>query len=200
MSMNEIKNAATRGMIEMMEDWKMNPLLIVDASNVAFGSTGAIRNPTLATLAEVLAMLPASNLEIRAIADASLRHKIDRREDYERLVQTGEVLQAPAGRSADQFIAQLARRRKAKGQKVYILTNDLLRQWSDLEQLRVTFLKIGEGEIIFDPPLETLSSNSSELNCETSRAGHAARNTQASGSPDRTIVSQPIYYRGGKTI
>ena len=193
--MNAIRNATASGVTGTTEEGRMNTLLIVDASNVAFGNAGAMRTPILANLTEVLAMLTEADLEIKAIADASLRHKIDRREDYEQIIQLGRVIQAPAGRSADQFIAQLARKRKAEGQNAYILTNDLFRQCPDLEQFRVTFLMIAEREIIFDPPLETLLSTTREGTREAHRAGYTAGNTRASGSPNETIVSQQIYCR-----
>lgn len=198
MVFNHIVNGARREMRETIENRKMNPLLIVDASNVSFGTSYAKSRPMLSTLRAVLAMLPTANLEVKVIADASLRHKIDSREDYERIIRSGEVIQAPAGRSADQFIAHLARKRMANHQRVYILTNDLLRQWSDLESLRVTFLDVGGGEIIFDPPLEALSLNSIECTLETPVSEHTGWGAQTIGSPNETIAPQPIYYRDGK--
>ncbi|MDG6934426.1 MAG: hypothetical protein JRN68_06975 [Nitrososphaerota archaeon] len=199
MLFDTIGNGARLGMREMIESRKMNPLLIVDASNVAFGTSYAKSRPMLSTLRGVLAMLPTANLDIKVIADASLRHKIDNREDYERIIRSGEVIQAPAGRSADQFIAHLARKRMANHQRVYILTNDLLRQWPDLESLRVTFLDVGGGEMIFDPPLEILPLNSIDRTLETPVSEHTGLNVQTIGSPNETIVPQPIYYRDGKS-
>lgn len=134
---------------------RAKPLLIVDASNVAFGNSGGGKKPCLAPLQDILREIPKGAYELKMIADASLRHRIDRREEYENLVRSGEVLQTPAGRSADQFMAQLARKRKAEGQKVQVLTNDLLREYPDLEPVRVTFLFVGDGEVVFDPPFPT---------------------------------------------
>jgi hypothetical protein len=145
------------------------PLVIVDASNVAFGNSGGVRRPTLAALNLVLEKIPGKDYEVRVLADASLRHRIDRREEYEALVRSGVILQTPAGRSADQFMAHLARKRRSEGQKVLILTNDLLRQNPDLEPLRATFLVVEEGEVIFDPPLEPVFSAPGEESTIPSR-------------------------------
>lgn len=148
-STNQTDNTAAVG--------RARPLLIVDASNVAFGNSGLSRKPSLATLRVVLEKIPVERYEVKVLADASLRHRIDRKEEYEALVRSGVILQTPAGRTADQFMAHLARKRRFEGQRVLILTNDLLRQYLDLEPLRATFLMVEDGEVIFDPPLEPAS-------------------------------------------
>jgi len=53
------------------------------------------------------------------VADAALRHQIDDTEDYEALVQAGEIKQAPAGTDADYFILSFARELDAS-----VLSND----------------------------------------------------------------------------
>lgn len=132
------------------------PLVILDASNVAFGGSGGERKARLSLLLEVTSQVPKAGCELKVVADASLRHRIDDKQAYEGFVRAGFILQAPAGRSADQFIAHLARKRLAEGQKVFLLTNDLLRQMPDLEDLRITFLVVSEQEVLFDPPLASL--------------------------------------------
>lgn len=138
------------------------PLMIVDASNVAFGGRNSGGKPRLSFLLEVVAQIPRTRYEVQVIADASLKHRIDNKQEYENLVRKGTFLQVPAGRSADQFIALLVRKRKAEGQQVRILTNDLLRQYPDLERLRVTFLAVGEPEVLFDPPLFSVTLETKE--------------------------------------
>ena len=133
------------------------PLVIVDASNVAFGGSHGGRRARLDLLVEVVSQIPRAGCELKVVADASLRHRIDKREEYEGLVGDGFFLQAPAGRSADQFIALLAKKRQTEGQQVRVLTNDLLRQYPNLESMRITFLEISVGEVVFDPPLGTLN-------------------------------------------
>lgn len=133
------------------------PLVIVDASNVALDGRSGGAKARLSFLLEVVSQIPEPTCEVIVIADASLRHRIDDREEYEKLVNSGVILQAPAGRSADRFAALLARRRRSMGQLVYVLTNDLLRENPDLGSLRVTFLETRDGEVIFDPPLSDLA-------------------------------------------
>jgi hypothetical protein len=133
------------------------PLVIVDASNVAFGGSHGGRKARLDLLLEVVSHIPRAGCELKVVADASLRHRIDKREEYEGFVRDGFFLQAPAGRSADQFIALIVKKRQAGGQQVWVLTNDLLRQHPNLEPIRITFLEISEGEVVFDPPLGTLN-------------------------------------------
>lgn len=130
------------------------PLLIVDASNVAFGLEGGVWRAKFKLLAHVMAHIPPAGFEMKVIADASLRHRVDDKKRFEECVRAGLVLQAPAGRSADQFIRQLAESRMAKGQPVLVLSNDLFRQLPDFHVRRVAFLAIGEEEVLFDPPLK----------------------------------------------
>ena len=154
--MNAVSEPETNATTNEASGRRALPLLVVDASNVAFGSSGSVRKPCLATLMEVLSKIPSAGYEVRVLADASLRHRIDKREEYEELVRAGKILQTPAGRPADQFIAHLTKKRMLEGQKVLVLTNDMLREHSDLEALRVTFLLVDKGEVIFDPPLENM--------------------------------------------
>jgi hypothetical protein len=133
------------------------PLVIVDASNVAFGGSHGGQKARLDLLLEVVSQVPKAGCELKVVADASLRHRIDKREEYEGFVRDGFFLQAPAGRSADQFIVLLVNKRQAEGQQVRILTNDLLRQHPGLEPMRITFLEVSEGEVVFDPPLGSLN-------------------------------------------
>lgn len=137
------------------------PLIIIDASNVAFGGSGGPGKAKLSLLLEVATQVATEGCELRIVADASLRHRIDDKQAYEGFVRAGFILQAPAGRSADQFIAHLARKRLAEGQQVHLLTNDLLRQLPDLEHLRVTFLVVDEKEVLFDPPFASQVSDTS---------------------------------------
>jgi hypothetical protein len=145
------------------------PLVVVDASNVAFGCSHGGRKARLDFLLNVVSQIPKAGCELKVVADASLRHRIDKREDYEAFVREGFFLQAPAGRSADQFIVLLVNKRQAEGQQVRVLTNDLLRQHPNLEPQRITFLEISEGEVVFDPPLQTL--NPPRTPTETAREG-----------------------------
>src|SRR3990172_1640732 len=95
--------------------------VIVDASNVARSLRGEGR---LALLTSVLGYLSGLGYRVIAVADASLRHVIDRREEFERLVTDGPVVQAPAGASADEYISAVARRYVNAGRRVLIVSND----------------------------------------------------------------------------
>lgn len=92
-------------------------LVLVDGSNVAHAGEG-----TAARLANILLVrdkLRSEGLEVVVVADAALRHQIDDSEGYERLVEAGELKQAPAGTDADYFLLAFARELGAS-----ILSND----------------------------------------------------------------------------
>jgi hypothetical protein len=135
------------------------PILLVDGSNVAYGG-GRRTQPILQYLLQVLDELQKFNFQLTVIVDAALRHSIDRSKDLEALINSGDILQAPAGRTADVFLLQLALKRQAKGEPVYILTNDMFpvkEAGGVIPRIAFMIAPIGEDmEIIFTPSLESL--------------------------------------------
>ena len=92
-------------------------VVLVDGSNVAHSIEG--EPPHVANLIAVREKLREEGLEPIIVADAALRHQIDDPDDYERLVKSGEIQQAPAGTDADYFILSFARELNAS-----VLSND----------------------------------------------------------------------------
>ncbi len=139
-------------------------VILVDASNVAHGRTSVASTPTFENLRRVLDRLRRYPARVVALADASLRHKIDRRDDLEGLFRSGELEQVPAGTAADDFLWQLWTSYTAQGIRSYIVTNDQFpieyaKAESRLENPRIAFLLVG-GELMFQPPIEAILSNS----------------------------------------
>lgn len=123
-----------------------SPRVLVDASNVAHSTEGGearIRNIGL-----VAEKLREEGLEPIIVADAALRHKIDDKAAYERLIDEGRVHQAPAGTDADYFILSFAREMDAR-----ILTNDRFRDRAKdfpRERDRVIRYMIVDGEVVLE--------------------------------------------------
>jgi hypothetical protein len=82
-------------------------LVLVDGSNVAHSSEG--EQALLENIVAVRDKLKEEGYECLVLVDAALRHQIDRRAEYERMVEAGEIRQAPAGTDADYFILRVAR-------------------------------------------------------------------------------------------
>ena len=80
---------------------------IVDGSNVAHSGEGDVGQ--LRDIVAVREKLAAEGYEPIVIVDAALRHRIDDPAGYERMVNDGELRQAPAGTDADYFILSFAR-------------------------------------------------------------------------------------------
>lgn len=97
-----------------------SPRVLVDASNVAHATEGG--EARLRNIQLVQEKLREEGLEPIVVADAALRHQIDDKQAYERLIDDGKVHQAPAGTDADYFILSFAREMDAR-----ILTNDRYR-------------------------------------------------------------------------
>lgn len=135
------------------------PVLLVDGSNVAFGG-GKSTTPKLQNLEHVLEQLMGFPIQVITIVDAKLRHSVDQQERLEELINSDKVLQAPAGRSADDFLLQLALRRQSKGDSVYILTNDMFpvkEAGGVIPRIAFIMAPINDDtEILFSPPIESL--------------------------------------------
>ena len=123
-----------------------SPRVLVDASNVAHATEGGearLRNITL-----VQDKLREAGLEPIVVADAALRHQIDDKAAYEKLIDDGKVHQAPAGTDADYFILSFAREMDAR-----ILTNDRFRDRAKdfpRERNRVIRFMIVDGEVVLE--------------------------------------------------
>ncbi len=121
-------------------------VVIVDGSNVAFSTEGD--QPRLANILAVRDKLREEGLEPVIVADAALRHTIDDRAQYEKLVDEGVVRQAPAGTDADYFILSFARELDAR-----IVSNDRFRdrikEFREAQD-RVIRYMIVDGQVVFE--------------------------------------------------
>jgi hypothetical protein len=118
--------------------------VIVDASNVAhFGKKDG--KPTLDNLFKSVQALEKLGYQPVLIADASLRHEIDDKEAFKKLIDDNKVQQVPAGTTADHYILKLAEENDAK-----ILSNDAFREYydefQDINSRRIPY-NIRGGEI-----------------------------------------------------
>lgn len=118
---------------------------IVDASNVAHAGEKGAR---LATLLAVRDELVEEGFDPILIADAALRHQIDDKGGYERLVESGELQQAPAGTDADYFVLKLA-----KDLDALVVSNDRFRDGGKLAEeaksRQIRFMVVA-GEVVLE--------------------------------------------------
>jgi hypothetical protein len=95
-------------------------IALVDGSNVAHSCEG--ETARLANITVVCDKLREAGYEPLVLADAALRHQIDERAAYERMVDSGAIRQVPAGTDADYFLLSFARELDAS-----IVSNDRFR-------------------------------------------------------------------------
>lgn len=146
-------------------DKSTGPYILVDGSNVAYGS-GSFKRPKIEVINAVLGELRRHQFRVVTFVDAKLRHVINEPQEMEKLVEDGVILQAPAGREADDILLQLALNRQRHGETVYILTNDMfpVKEAKGVVP-RIAFVVVPLGdteEVIFSPPLESLIEHAEE--------------------------------------
>ena len=128
------------------DETDQSPRVLVDASNVAHSTEGG--EARLRNIRLVEEKLRGEGLEPIIVADAALRHQIDDKAAYEKLIDAGKVHQAPAGTDADYFILSFAREMDAR-----ILTNDRFRDRAKdfpRERNRVIRYMIVDGEVVLE--------------------------------------------------
>lgn len=119
---------------------------IVDGSNVAYGNSG--HEPSIENIRLVRAKLEQEGYKPIMVVDAALRHQIDDPRAYERMLDAGELEQAPAGTDADYFILTLARDKDA-----YVVSNDTFRDRREAfprETHRVIRFMIVDGDVVLE--------------------------------------------------
>ena len=120
--------------------------VLVDGSNVAHSSEG--EKARLSNIVAVCDKLREEGYEALVLVDAALRHQIDDRAAYERMVESGEIRQAPAGTDADYFILAFARELDAS-----IVSNDRYRDrqkaFPDAAKRLIKFMVI-KGEVVLE--------------------------------------------------
>lgn len=112
--------------------------VIIDASNIAHYMKVGDEKAKLANIIAAVRALEEKEYDFLIIADASLRHSIDDKEKYLKLVENEVIDEVPVGTIADHYILELAEEENAK-----ILSNDKFRdfysEFPDLKSMRIPF-------------------------------------------------------------
>ena len=120
-------------------------LVLIDGSNVAHSSEG--EKARLANIILIEEKIREDGMEPIIVADAALRHQIDRRGDYEKLVDAGRIKQAPAGTDADYFILSFARELGAS-----IVSNDRYRdriaRYPEVEERIIRYMIVADEVVL----------------------------------------------------
>ena len=127
--------------------------VVVDASNVVLHGPKPNKKGRIENLLIVLKALEDRGFKVYAVADASLRHKVDRPDILEKLIQKGKVLQAPASTPADYFILSIANEEYAA-----VVSNDVFKEWRELfpwvkDKYRIIRYLIAGNKVYFYPDI-----------------------------------------------
>jgi Zc3h12a-like ribonuclease protein len=121
-------------------------LVLVDGSNVAHSSEG--EQALLSNITAVCDKLREEGYEPLVLVDATLRHQIDDKLSYERLVESGSIRQVPSGTDADYFILSFARELDTA-----IVSNDRFRDrrkaFPDAAKRLIRYMVV-KGEVVLE--------------------------------------------------
>jgi hypothetical protein len=131
--------------------------VLIDGSNVAHNSSGNNKsNPKLSNLITMVKFLKKKGfIDIVIVADASLRHKVIDKENFEKLEQEATYFVAPAETTADTFLLSMV-----KSKHSLLVSNDTFREYkmidpwlaANIDYFKLTFLITDEGVVM--PELE----------------------------------------------
>ena len=120
-------------------------MVLIDGSNVAHSSEG--EKARLGNILLIEEKLREEGLEPVIVADAALRHQIDRRGEYEKLVDDARIKQAPAGTDADYFILSFARELGAS-----VVSNDRYRdriaRYPEVEERIIRYMIVADEVVL----------------------------------------------------
>ena len=121
-------------------------VVVIDGANVAYEERSAGGKPKFSNLLKVRRELEEKGFEPVILVDASLKYDIDDSEQLEKLIQSQQVRQVPAGTDADYFIIQFAQELDA-----LIVTNDRYRDYAGqypwIAERRLPYM-IVKGEVV----------------------------------------------------
>jgi hypothetical protein len=129
-----------------MSDSNDRKVAIVDGSNVAHATEG--NGASLENILLICEKLREDGLDPVVVVDAALRHQIDESSEYESMVESGAIKQAPAGTDADYFILSFARELDA-----CIVSNDRFRDHAGAfpeSRERAIRYMIVNGEVVLE--------------------------------------------------
>jgi DNA-binding transcriptional MerR regulator len=129
-----------------------NDIIYLDGSNVAYNSANREdkNKPKLKNIKLVAEeLIKLRYKEIRVIADASLRHKLEDKEELGNLKKIVKYMESPANTSADEFLME-----SLKKLKCHLISNDTYREWKikdvwvaeNIDKLRIPFM-IDSGKV-----------------------------------------------------
>ncbi|MCC7553401.1 MAG: Zc3h12a-like ribonuclease [Methanobacteriaceae archaeon] len=118
--------------------------VVIDGSNLAHYKKNKDSKPQLSNILAAVDALEKNGDEFVIIVDASLRHEIDDKLQFEKLLESENVEQVESGNNADHFIFELAEKENAK-----ILSNDKFRdftdEYKDINSMRIPFAFDGDN-------------------------------------------------------
>lgn len=123
---------------------------VVDGANIAYIDKTKSGKPKVENLTAVRDTLRAMGFDLMIIVDASMRYEIDDAQQFERLVESEDVRQAPAGTDADYFVLAFAEERNA-----YVVSNDEFTEYRDrfpwIEKRRIPLMIVNGDVQLYGP-------------------------------------------------
>jgi hypothetical protein len=130
----------------------MKPVAVIDGANVALQERTHEGKARMESLMKMRSTLEERGYRPIIIVDASLRHDIDDRRQFEHMEDDGVIYQSPAGTQADYFVL-----RTAEEQNAIVVSNDRFKDYRDqfpwLREpgRRVPFMIVGGDIMLYCP-------------------------------------------------
>jgi hypothetical protein len=123
-------------------------IAVIDGNNVAYDEKTDDGKPSLVNILKVRDKMIEKDYKVITFISASLKHSIDSKARLAKLIENGEIKEAPAKTYDDKFIIEAA-----KSHNAYIISNDTFKDFPYDEEFlkgRQMKFKIVQGKVIIE--------------------------------------------------
>ncbi len=142
---------------------KRKKTIVVDGANLAYEEMTQDRKPKVSNIKAVMQKIRGMGLRPIVIVDASLIHDVDKPDQLDAMINSGQIKQVPAGTNADYFILKIAKEHNAQ-----IVTNDqykdFAKQFPKIDERRVPAMIVDGTVEIYEPALNVADNGNGQNN------------------------------------
>lgn len=161
----ELANAATPASERKL--W-----MVMDGDSAAYGSSSPGERASLSKLKLVVGEIDSAGIPCDVVVASYTWNRSGFRGEFDTWAKQRGIISSPAGTKTDDLVLQLAKKRRAQGYTVYLVSNDAYNDYPAAKDFpRVGFAVTRDGLVLTNPEVHELSAAAS---CPGGGADHGS--------------------------